>query len=359
MSTTRSYPGGGPMSVERIEHELGVLRADDEGQPGLRASVLNLVVVTDDDSAEWVSAEVAKLAGRYPSRAILLISDPDDPEPGLDVGLSVFCEARGGRSEQVCAEQITVHAGGPTAGHLESIAGPLLIPDLPVFLLYPQGFDPASPELSGMARIADRVIVDSAASEDPGGCLRSIAGLLAEDDAPAFGDLQWVALSPWRSLLAHLFESPERSAMLREVERVEIRHAPDGKCRALLLIGWLAHSLGWTPRSAADTGSGREVRFGAPDGREVAVEIAESAPPEEELRRVRLYAGEYSFQVSRHRQLTDARTTVMRGGELLGERTVHLGTLDLTVLIGEELHYRGRDTAYESALRKATEVLRL
>lgn len=359
MGETRRYPGGGSMSVEEIEHELGMLRADEEGQPGLRASVLNLVVVTDDDNAERVTDEVTRLAGRYPSRAILLISDPEEPEPALDVRLSVFCDTRGGEKSRVCAEQITVHAGGVTAGHLESIAGPLLIPDLPVFLLYPHGFDPASPELSGMTRLADRVIVDSAAAERPGGCLREVERMLREEDAPAFGDLQWVALSPWRSLLANLFEPPERTARLREVERVELRHAPDGLCRALLLAGWLADSLGWTPRSASDTEGGREVRFEAPGGREVVVAISESAPPEEDLRRIRLYAGEWSFQVSRHREHADARTTVMRGGELLGERTVHLGTLDLSVLVGEELRYRGRDTAYEGALRKATEVLEL
>lgn len=347
------------MSVEEIEHELAALRAEGEGQPGLRASVLNLVVVTDDDSADEDTEALSKLAGRYPSRAILMISESGDPEPQLDVGLSVFCEMRGGQSEQVCAEQITVHAGGPAAGHLESIAGPLLIPDLPVFLLYPHGFDPESPELAGMAGLADRVIVDSAASEERGGCLRSVARVLDKEDAPAFGDLQWVALSPWRSLLAHLFESPERAAMLREVERVELRHAPDGLCRALLLIGWLADTLGWTPLSATDTDSGREVRFAAPGGEPVTVEIAESAPLEEDLRRVRLYAGEYSFQVSRHRERADARTTVMQGGELLGERTVHLGNPDLSVLVGEELHYRGRDTAYEGALRRAVEVLEL
>lgn len=364
MGETRRYPGGGSMSVEEIEHELGVLRADEEGQPGLRASVLNLVVVTDDDNAERVTEEVAQLAGRYPSRAILLISDPDEPEPALDVRLSVFCDARGGEGNRVCAEQITVHADGVTAGHLESIAGPLLIPDLPVFLLYPHGFNPSSPELSGMARLADRVIVDSAASEgsaseEPGGCLRAVEGMLREEDAPAFGDLQWVALSPWRSLLANLFEPRERAERLREVERVELRHAPDGLCRALLLAGWLADSLGWTPMSASDTEGGREVLFEAPGGGEVVVVISESTPPEEDLRWVRLYAEEWSFQVSRHREHADARTTVMRGGELLGERTVHLGTLDLSVLVGEELHYRGRDTAYEGALRKATEVLEL
>lgn len=347
------------MSVEEIEHELGSLRSDEDGQPGLRASVLNLIVVTDDDSAERVTDEVARLAGRYPSRAILLISDPDDPEPALDVGLSVFCESRGGQESRVCAEQITVHAGGATAGHLESIAGPLLIPDLPVFLLYPHGFDPTSPELSGMVRLADRIIVDSAAAQHPGECLRSVAGMLREEDAPAFGDLQWVALSPWRSLLANLFEPPERAGMLREVERVELRHAPDGMCRALLLVGWLADSLGWSLLSASETEGGREVRFEAPGGGEVAVGISESAPPEEDLRRVRLYSGEWSFQVSRHRERADARTTVMRGGELVGERTVHLGSLDLSVLVGEELRYRGRDTAYEGAIRKATEVIDL
>lgn len=362
MSETRNSPGGGPMSVEEVEHELGLLRADEEGQPGLRASVLNLVVVTDDDSAGWVTDEVARLAGRYPSRAILLISDPEETEPALDVRLSVFCDARGGHESRVCAEQITVHAGGSTAGHLESIAGPLLIPDLPAFLFYPNGFDPESPELRGMARIVDRVIVDSAAratAEHPDGCLRAVAGMLEREGAPAFGDLQWVALSPWRSLLANLFDPPERAAMLREVERVEVWHAPDGLCRAMLLVGWLADSLGWTPQSLSETGGGREVRFGKPDGGEVVASISESAPPEENLRRIRLHAGDYSYQVSRHREQTDARTTVMHGEELVGERTVHLGPLDLSVLVGEELHYRGRDAAYEGALRKAVEVLDL
>ena len=81
--------------------------------------------------------------------------------------------------------------------------------------------------------------------------------------------------------------------------------------------------------------------------------------PDARLRRIRLYSDEYSFQVSRHRDLSDVRTTVMRGDELLAERTVHLGSFDLGVLVGEELRYRGRDEAYEGALRKAVEILDL
>jgi hypothetical protein len=72
---------------------------------------------------------------------------------------------------------------------------------------------------------------------------------------------------------------------------------------------------------------------------------------------VRLYTDDCSFQVSRHRELSDASATVMRDGELIGERTVQLGYFDLGVLLGEELQYRGRDTSYEEALKMVVEVL--
>src|SRR5215212_10707388 len=131
---TRSAPGGGPMSVEQIERELGQLRMNDDGTLGLRASVLNLIVVTDEDSAEEVTRSVSNIAGRYPSRAIVLISDPKEGETSLDFQLSAFCNVRGGGGAQVCAEQVTIHAEGPPAEHLESLTGPLLVSDLPVFL---------------------------------------------------------------------------------------------------------------------------------------------------------------------------------------------------------------------------------
>ena len=140
----RQAPGGGRMSVGQIERELGKLRTNDDGSLALRSSVLNLIVVTDEDSAEEITTSVSKLAGRYPARAVVFVADPED-EPNVYVGLSAFCHSRGGGGAQVCAEQITIHAEGPPAEHLESFARPLLIPDLPVFLWYPGAFPPRSP----------------------------------------------------------------------------------------------------------------------------------------------------------------------------------------------------------------------
>ena len=56
---TRESPGDGPMSVAGIEHELGKLRANEDGTLALRSSVLNLIVVTDEDSAEDVTRSVS------------------------------------------------------------------------------------------------------------------------------------------------------------------------------------------------------------------------------------------------------------------------------------------------------------
>ena len=212
---SRQAPGGGRMSVGQIEHELGKLRTNDDGTLALRSSVLNLIVVTDEESAQEITASVSKLAGRHPARAVVFIADPEG-EPNVDVGLSAFCHARGGGSAQVCAEQVTIHAEGPPARHLESFAGPLLIPDLPVFLWYPGGFSPRSPEFAAMADLADRVIVDSAASENHEACLREIAALIEDPEMPAIGDLQWVGLSPWRSLLGRHLRRPRAGGRPRK-----------------------------------------------------------------------------------------------------------------------------------------------
>ena len=354
---TRRSPGEGPLSVEQIERELGKLRMNDDGTLGLRASVLNLIVVTDEESAESVTRSVSNMAGRYPSRAIVFISDPEEGRTNLEFQLSAFCSVRGGGGAQVCAEQVTIHAEGPPAEHLETLAGPLLISDLPIFLWYPGPFSPSSPEFAGMADLADRIIIDSAAAGDCETSLREIAALLAEPETPAIGDLQWVQLSPWRGLVAELFSSTERAGELERLRGVEILYAPDGECRALLFLGWLASTLGWGLEEATRTGSGRELRFAGPSG-EISTTMS-PASSDARFREVRLYSDDYVFGVARSSDLSEACTTVEKDDELVAGRTVHLGSFDLGVLLGEELRYRGRDEVYQAAVRAAVEMLDL
>jgi glucose-6-phosphate dehydrogenase assembly protein OpcA len=356
---SRSAPYGGARSPGQIERELARLRTNEDGSIGARASVLNLIVVTSEESAPEVTRVVCELSGNYPSRAILMVSDPEERAANLEIGLSAYCSVRhgipGGSRDQVCAEQIMMHVEGPPAEHLESLAGPVLIPDLPVFLWYPDGGGPGSPACDGMAVLADRLILDSGATGDCQASLRDIAALSVRGGVPPMGDLQWAALSPWRSLLGDLFAPPERAGELAKIRRVEVLHDRTGECQALLLIGWLSGALGWRPQSANDTAERRTFRFDGPSG-EVTVKLYRDEP-EISLRRVRLYSEELSFQVSRCGQRADARSTVMRGEELVGERIVHLGFSGVAELLGEELRFLGRDETHESALKRVVKML--
>jgi glucose-6-phosphate dehydrogenase assembly protein OpcA len=344
----------GAKSVEQIERELARLRMNEDGILGARASVLTLIVVADEGSAPDVTPVVCELSGRYPSRVILVISDPNEEKANVEVGLSAFCRARGSR--QVCAEQITVHVEGPPAEHLESIVGPLLIPDLPVFLWYPNGAIPPSPEFGGMATLANRLVLDSGATGNCEAFLRGAANLL-ENCAFAIGDLRWAALSPWRSLLTNLFTPPERAGELEKVWHAEILHGLGGECQALLFAGWLSAALEWRLEATGRTEGDGQFSFTGPSG-DVVLELTSNVPGDG-LHRVRLFSEELTFQIqaSWHKKHTDARSTVWRGDELLGERTVHLSPLEVGIGLGEELKILARDEAYESSLKRAVEML--
>jgi glucose-6-phosphate dehydrogenase assembly protein OpcA len=136
---------------------------------------------------------------------------------------------------------------------------------------------------------------------------------------------------------------------------VEILHAPDSECRALLFAGWLSAALGWRPVSAERTGESRVFRFAGPSG-DVTVELAPKAS-DTPLRRIHLFCEELTFQISRHEEHADVHATVMRGDELVGERTVYLGPSNVDALLGEELKILGRDEIYESALKRVVEML--
>jgi glucose-6-phosphate dehydrogenase assembly protein OpcA len=356
IGVSRSAPYRGAMSVEEIERELARLRMNEDGTLGARSSVVNLIAVTDEEFATSVARLVSKLSERYPSRAILIISDPREEEVNLDIWLSAFCGIRGGAGGgEVCAEQITIHVEGPPAEHLESLAGSLLIPDLPVFLWYPNEI----PRLleHGMTTLADRLILDSGAAGDCESSLREVANRLEKDNVPAVGDLQWAALSPWRSLVADLFTPQERVKELEKIQHVEIVQGADGGCQALLFAAWLSSVLGWRPETAERTRGGRVFRFAGPSAR-VTVECASNAL-RGALGQVRLISEDLTFQVSRREERASACSTVMRGDEPVGERTVYLRSSGVDVLLGEELRLAGRDETYESALKRVVEMLNL
>ncbi|MCJ7710367.1 MAG: glucose-6-phosphate dehydrogenase assembly protein OpcA, partial [Chloroflexi bacterium] len=98
-----------------------------------RTSVMNLVVIAQKPEVGERAAEtISRLAGRHPSRTMVVLSaDPDGP-PWLDARIEAHCVLPRPDAPEMCSEVIHLTAGGETGRHLTALVAPLLIHDLPM-----------------------------------------------------------------------------------------------------------------------------------------------------------------------------------------------------------------------------------
>jgi hypothetical protein len=173
---------------------------------------------------EWKAAAEETLAGmaeRHPSRTLLLVPRPDEPD-GLDALVSIRCFPIGDRA--ICGEVVELTLRGSRALAPASVALPLLISDLPVFCRW-RGEPPfGSAHFEQLVDMVDRLVVDSAEWGD----LRydDLAGELGRT---AVSDIAWARTRPWRAELARTWPG------IREQE-IRIRGP---RAEATLLRGWL------------------------------------------------------------------------------------------------------------------------
>ncbi|HEX7125016.1 MAG TPA: glucose-6-phosphate dehydrogenase assembly protein OpcA, partial [Thermodesulfobacteriota bacterium] len=219
----------GGTTLAGVERELRRLwseaaaSAREQGEPLLRASVVNLVVVTDGPNAvAEVTRALAELAESVPGRMIVVVPEPFAPE-GFDAWPSIQCRPLGRRgpqagAHQVCGEQVVVHARGAVVGELPALVRPLLETDVPSVLWWRAPLPAERSVLDRLAGEVQTVVVDTARGAvwadgvTPGGDpIAAVAGLLARRGAGRGGrwtvrDLAFARLTPWRELTAALFD---------------------------------------------------------------------------------------------------------------------------------------------------------
>jgi glucose-6-phosphate dehydrogenase assembly protein OpcA len=222
---------GEDATVAQIERELARLRdltSQESSQPNLRTSVMTHLAWVPQ---EWQSAAEETLAGmaeRHPSRTLLLVPRPDEPD-GLDATVSLRCFPIGDRA--VCGEVIELVLRGNRATAPASLALPLLIADLPVFLRW-RGQPPwGASELDQLVGVVDRLVVDSTEWPDVPGAYVQLAELF---DRVTVSDIAWERTERWRALLASLWPG------IGEKRRIRVHGTP---AQAYLLAGWLRSCL--------------------------------------------------------------------------------------------------------------------
>jgi glucose-6-phosphate dehydrogenase assembly protein OpcA len=218
-------------TISEIDRELAVRRVDPKtGEPIQRTSVMTHIAWVPMQWVEAAEDVLAGLADRHPSRAIVLVPNPD-AEDGIEADAEVS-NYPVGQGRLVCVETIRLHLNGSRAEVPASVVQPLLLPDLPVFLRW-RGLPPfGARPFEELVDVVDRLIVDS--TEWPE--LQAPYAQLSEIfDRVTVSDIAWARTSRWRPQLASLWPG------IKDVKSIEVTGT---EAQANLLAGWLRSRLG-------------------------------------------------------------------------------------------------------------------
>ena len=216
-------------TIAEIEAALVDLRYrhSEAGEPDLRTSVLTHLAWVPPEWQEAAADTLAGLGARHPSRTLLLFPQADD-EDALSARVHLeFYEFPGVEGHR-CSEVVELRLRGARADAPASIAAPLLLPDLPVFLRWRGRPDFGSPVFGQLVDMVDRLVVDSAEWPDVPSAYRRAHGAVRPG-----GGLG-------HRLAAHAAVAPSAGGRLARASRPA--HGPAG--RDALVAGWLEDRAG-------------------------------------------------------------------------------------------------------------------
>lgn len=304
----------------------GLARQDDRGEGAgvLRACSLTLVVLAAPGEDPMALGEtLAALMPRHPARAIVVRLGGSET-PAAEV--TAQCWMPFGQRRQVCCEQIEIRAPENGFDDVVSILSPIAAPDLPV-ILWCRGVQATETASFGrLARLATRVIVDSAQWPDAKAAIRRIYELAQTVRA---GDLVWTRLTWWREMISQVFENRKYAQRIPEMARVRITcWGSAAPVEAYYLAAWLSDSL-------SRAGGHAEV--------DIAVEGSGDTP---QLRAVELTAEGFELSLKR---LRDTLITHVDGVS----RCINLPPARDDLLMNEELEILRADPVFERTLAAA------
>ena len=177
-----------------LNRKLIALRED--GASVSLGRVLTLVVVTEDASIESAISAANDASREHPCRVITVGRSNRRGTPRLDAQIRVGGDAG-------ASEVIVLRLYGQLADHADSVVVPLLLPDAPLVVWWPQDA-PDEPSKDPIGAMAQRRITDAAACKNP---LRALQNR-AEHHVPGDTDLAWTRITRWRALLAAALDLP-------------------------------------------------------------------------------------------------------------------------------------------------------
>jgi glucose-6-phosphate dehydrogenase assembly protein OpcA len=315
---------------------------------GETIATLNLVATYFSEAA-YRRAEPALEAARrvHPCRLIVIVAEPKAGPDSVVVQVDV---APGPGS--AAQEKIVLSAKGRAVRHLESAMMGLLLPEMPLAVVW--GGRAEGALFQHAVATADRVVIDSGTR--PPQALAEVARLLAKG-AP-IGDLAWARIFPWQSIAADVFDLPNLREHRGTLRGGRIVCAGAIGAETALLGGWFVSRINRAqvdlvvgPAAAVDSpvpgaGDGTTASLfpaAAPIGRGQVIGFEIAAPP-------------LHVDIRRERGILEAQVRGDDDGEVVHRMRIPPETPGR--LLGIELKLlSGHDELYAQAAQGAAKLL--
>ena len=334
---------GQPVEIGQIARALKQLW-DGAGGVESRASLVNFAVLCR--GAEALDSNTKLISGftkEHACRALLLARVEEEGAPAVRAWINVHCHLSRAGAKQVCCEQITFVVDGASDQLVSNVLFANLDSDLPLYLWWQGELSPVANEQL-WSRV-DRLIYDSREWDDVGAQVALLRQALhASNGRMVPCDLNWTRTLHLRQAVAQMFDQPGNLALLSEVKRVTLRHAPRGESTALLLIAWISAQLGWTLKERTE---GRLLLLDA-KGDEIVCEVSQGAGAAIELLEIEAVGGAISIQRNEYEKFFHVE--VRAEGRPAATHLLPASSYDLVTLLDEELTLGGRHRVYLKAL---------
>jgi glucose-6-phosphate dehydrogenase assembly protein OpcA len=238
-----------PIQLTDINTALSRLWDREQGQKKMRASLFNLILyVQKNERVSFYQSLIKSVVSKFPCRVMLILCDDQSKEEYLRT--SVSSETVGEKELQIFCEIIQVEVAGKLIERVPFIILPHILPDLPVNLLWTQDPSTENSVLPHLEPVANRIIFDPESMPDLQNYSRTVLSLMHRFHCE-IGDLNWSALSGWRTIFVQVFNTPEallsllQSTLIRVHYKSENSSQKHAETEAIYLQGWLASRLNW------------------------------------------------------------------------------------------------------------------
>jgi glucose-6-phosphate dehydrogenase assembly protein OpcA len=361
--------GSRPFDAEALEIDLRNMwkRVGGDSAPKAgavyRAALANLIVPIDPAREAKLTPVLVDVTRSHPARLFTIQAGSAPRGSGLRARVGALCHRRESGGGLVCCEQVVVESDEQSTALIPSAIRSLLIGDLPTVLL---DFHPGLgvPWISELMKMADLVLEDSCLKQ--AGKETEVWHFLEREGSGRVHDLAWARLTPWREILAELFDGKEYLPALGTIRKIEIGFTGEGypPPPVWLLAGWLASRLGWTPQ-----GGNRNGIMLRSAGGTVTLVMSGLGRGEGVLERIAIRSDEphpLDLEIIHHGRDATAIITAgapggsgsARGPSRSTRREVPFGYREFAACIVGEIHRHAENRPLEDAARAAEALMR-